>query len=57
MPEGIEAKFELAIPDAFVEQIKQADAIYLHGGDDHLVQYWLKQFDIPKIWEGKKVEK
>lgn len=55
LPKGIEPEFDLAIPDTFVEQINQADAVYLHGGDDHLVQYWLRQFDIPRIWEGKVV--
>lgn len=55
MPEGVNPTFELAIPETFQEQIKNSDVIYMHGGDDHLVQYWLKQFDIPKIWEGKVV--
>lgn len=52
---GVEAKFELAFPDTFVSQIKNCDVIYLHGGDDHLVQYWLKKFDLSKIWEGKVI--
>lgn len=25
----------------------------LTGGDDYLLQYWMKQFDLPKIFEGK----
>ena len=45
----------LAFPDTFGEQVKNCDAIYVHGGDDHLIAYWLKQFDVPKIWEGKVV--
>ncbi|KKQ60258.1 MAG: hypothetical protein US82_C0042G0004 [Parcubacteria group bacterium GW2011_GWC1_38_22] len=45
----------LAFPDQFEEQIKESDAIFIHGGDDHLIQFWLKQFDLPKIWEGKVV--
>ena len=49
------ASFDMAIPDIFVEQVKKADVIIIYGGDDHLVQYWLKQFDIPKIWENKTV--
>ena len=51
----IEPVFEMAMPDKFEEQLQQNDAIYIHGGDDHLMQYWLKQFDIPKIWDGKVV--
>lgn len=47
--------FELAFPDEFSQQIKKADAIYIHGGDDHLLQYWLRQFPLPKLWEGKVV--
>lgn len=54
-PEGIQPIFEVAFPDRFAEQIKNSDAVYIHGGDDHLVQYWLKRFDLPKIWEGKTV--
>jgi len=51
----ITPSFELAFPDKFVKQTKRADVIYIHGGDDCLVQYWLRQFNIPKIWEGKVV--
>jgi len=47
--------FKLAFPDTFEKQLNETDAVYLHGGDDHLVQYWLKQFDLPKIWEGKVI--
>lgn len=51
----IEPILTLAFPDKFEQQIKENDAIYLHGGDDHLIQYWLKKFDIPRIWDGKVV--
>ena len=54
-PAGVQSVLEMAFPDTFVEQIKNSDVVYIHGGDDHLVQYWLKQFDIPKVWEGKVV--
>ena len=47
--------FELAFPHTFEKQIAQTNAIYFHGGDDHLVQYWLKQFDVPRIWDGKVI--
>ena len=30
--------------------------LYRHlCGDDHLLQYWLRKFDLPKIWDGKVV--
>lgn len=55
MPEGVEPSYELALPATFVEQCKQADVIYFHGGDDHLLQYWMKQFQLPELFEGKVV--
>jgi len=55
LPKGIVSSFELAFPEKFIEQIKKADIIYIPGGDDLLLQYWLRQFDIPKIWQGKVV--
>src|SRR5579863_6880365 len=47
MPKRIKPKIELALPDKFVQQVKDTDVIYIHGGDDHLLLYWLRQFDIP----------
>jgi len=55
MPTDTNIKFDLAIPSKFTEQTKNSDAIIIYGGDDHLVQYWLKQFDIPKICSNKTV--
>jgi len=46
---------DLAFPDSFEKQIKESDAISIYGGDDHLIQYWLRRFDLPKLWEGKVV--
>jgi hypothetical protein len=54
-PVGTNPVLELAFPDTFEDQIKKSQAIYIHGGDDHLIQYWLKKFDLPKIWEDKVV--
>ena len=51
----VKPQIELAMPDIFEKQVKESDAIYIHGGDDHLVQYWLKQYDLSKIFEGKVV--
>ena len=55
LPKGVSPVFDLAFPSTFESQIKKSDAIYIHGGDDHLIMYWLKQFNIPSIWEGKVV--
>lgn len=55
MPDGITPSFTLAMPDAFVEQCKQADVIYFHGGDDHLLKYWMAQFDMTQLFKGKVV--
>ncbi len=55
MPKGVEPVFDLAFPEKFVQQLKENDAVYIHGGDDHLLLHWLKQFDLPTIWENKVV--
>lgn len=51
----IQPILDLAFPDMFEEQVHRSDAIYIHGGDDHLVQYWFKKFDLPKLFDGKTV--
>lgn len=51
----IRINFDMAFPDKFEEQAKRSDVIMIQGGDDYLLQYWLKQFDLPKLWEGKVV--
>ncbi|MCX6798119.1 MAG: Type 1 glutamine amidotransferase-like domain-containing protein, partial [Candidatus Falkowbacteria bacterium] len=53
--DDIKPVIELALPDKFVEQIKNNEAIILHGGDDHLIQYWLRQYDLPSLWQNKVV--
>lgn len=53
MDEDIEPRLELAYPDKFIEQIKNNDAIIIHGGDDKLLLHFLKQYNFPEIWEGK----
>lgn len=55
MPDNINPSFVLAFPDDFVDQCKEADIIYLHGGDDHLIQYWLKKFNLEDIFKDKVV--
>lgn len=55
MPRGVKPSFELALPAAFSEQCHKADIIYIHGGDDHLLQYWMRQFDFVELFKGKVV--
>ncbi len=55
LPQGISATLELAMPDTFAQQVKSCDVVYIHGGDDVLVQYWLRQLNAPHVWEGKVV--
>jgi hypothetical protein len=55
MPDGIAPTFTLAMPDEFVGQCRDADVIYFHGGDDHLVQYWMRKFNMPTLFEDKVV--
>jgi hypothetical protein len=55
MPSGVRPTFELAMPDTFVEQCKVADIIYFHGGDDHLIRYWMKQYDTVELFKDKVV--
>ncbi|KKP67247.1 MAG: hypothetical protein UR66_C0009G0070 [Candidatus Moranbacteria bacterium GW2011_GWE1_35_17] len=47
--------FELAYPEKFEEQIRLSNIIFILGGDDHLLKFWLRQFNLPKIWDGKIV--
>jgi hypothetical protein len=53
---GEEAVIKLAFPDTFREQVKQADVIYIHGGDDTLLSYYLNQYGkISEMFAGKVV--
>lgn len=54
-PDSITPTFDLAYPAKFFQQAQAADVIYISGGDDHLLQYWLKQFDLPKLFDGKTI--
>jgi len=55
VPEGVSPILELAFPETFGEQIKNTDAIYIHGGDDHLIMYWFEKFKIPNLWRDKVI--
>jgi hypothetical protein len=55
MPAGVKPAFELAMPANFKGQCRKADVIYFHGGDDHLLQFWMKQYDLAELFKGKVV--
>jgi peptidase E len=55
MESGVSPEIGLAFPDKFVEQVKNSDAIIIHGGDDNLLLQYLKKYDLPAIWQGKVV--
>lgn len=55
MPDGVAPNFTLAMPDTFAEQCQQADVIYFHGGDDHLLKYWMGKFDTAELFKDKVV--
>lgn len=55
LPEGVTPEYKLAYPETFEQQVAECDAMYMHGGDDYLLQHWLRKFDLPKIWNGKVV--
>lgn len=55
MPEGTVPTFTLAMPDNFVDQCKKADVIYFHGGDDHLIQYWMSRFNLLTLFKNKVI--
>lgn len=47
--------FELAMPSRFEQQVLHNDLICLYGGDDDLIRCRMRNFDLPKIWDGKAV--
>ncbi|MFA6466526.1 MAG: Type 1 glutamine amidotransferase-like domain-containing protein [Patescibacteria group bacterium] len=55
LPDNLSPSFDLAFPEKFIKQMGVSDALIIPGGDDHLIQYWLKQFDLKKIWQNKTV--
>jgi hypothetical protein len=54
-PDGIEPTYALAMPAVFEQQCQDSDIIYFHGGDDHLLQYWMRQFNLTRIFKSKVV--
>lgn len=55
MEDGVKPSFELAFPDSFEEQVKGSDAVIIYGGDDRLLLYYLRDYELPLIWQGKVV--
>lgn len=55
MSEDVKPSFVLAMPDTFGKQCSEADVIYFHGGDDHLLKYWMGQFDMTELFKDKVV--
>ena len=55
LPDSVSPSFALAMPDTFARQCSEADIIYFHGGDDHLIQYWMRQFDLLELFKDKVV--
>ncbi len=54
-PATIRPEITMAFPATFAQQIADTDIVYIKGGDDHLIQYWLKQYDVTSIFFGKVV--
>ena len=53
---GGKTKVVMAFPDNFREQVREADVVYFHGGDDDLIAYRLSQFDkLSELFAGKVV--
>lgn len=55
LPDTINPIFELAMPDKFEQQCKNADIIYFNGGDDHLIQYWMSRYNTKLLFKNKIV--
>ncbi len=55
MPDDVKPTFELAAPDKFVQQCKNANVIYFHGGDCDLLLYWMRKFDYLSLVKDKVV--
>jgi len=55
LPKGVAPSFELAMPANFQEQCRAADILYFHGGDDHLLRYWMEQYDLTKLLKDRVI--
>jgi len=55
LSETVVPEYKMALPELFVEQCVWADVVWVLGGDDYLLMFWLKQFELTKLWDGKTV--
>ena len=51
----IEPEYKLATPTEFSEQVKWCDILYISGGDDILLLYYLRPHVLSQPWKGKRV--
>ena len=52
---SVRPRFEMAWPDQFASQVQKSDVVYIHGGDEQLIQYRMRAYHLPSVWEGKVV--
>lgn len=52
---GVKPTFELALPDKFIQQCRDADVIFFYGGDCDLLFYWMRQFDYNELFKDKVI--
>jgi len=56
LPVGHIISYSLAFPDIFRKQCEQADVIYIQGGEDNLLKFYLDQFtDLESFFKNKTV--
>lgn len=47
---------ELAFPEKFIEQVSEADIVYLHGGDDELLAHYMDNYQgLAEMFSGKVI--
>ena len=48
-------QIKMANPHNFSSQIQWADVVYIHGGDETLLAYWLNQYDLKHLFSEKVI--
>lgn len=54
-PKNVTPQLSLAMPSTFEEQMKNADVVYITGGDDMLLQSYMREFDLQSLFKNKVV--
>lgn len=54
-PEGVKPVHKNAQIETFEEQVKESDAIYIHGGEMEPLYDVLKNYDLKTLFDGKSV--